>query len=138
MHTPPIRTPLVEPYLGFTREEALAAGHSADAIRHRLETGTWRRLRRGHYVEQSSWDALARHPSRQFALSVAAVQRCLNVSTWAAGLTAATLHGAEVLTPSAMLRFVTDDSTGRRRGPGYAVVRVLLPPHHRCIMEGLP
>jgi hypothetical protein len=61
----------------------------------------------------------------------------LNVPTWAAGLTAATLHGAGILTPPAMLRFVTDDNAGRRRGPGYAVVRVLLPPHHRSMVEGL-
>ena len=138
MHPPPMHAPLTGPYLGFTRGEALAAGHTADAIRHRLETGMWRRLRRGHYVEQSSWDALAAHPSRQVALSVAAAQRCLNVHTWAAGLTAATLHGADVLTAPAMLRFVTDDNAGRRRGPGYAVVRALLPAHHRCMMEGLP
>ena len=75
-----MRTPPVVSVPLFTRAEALAAGHTADAIRHRLETGTWRRLRRGIYVAGA---ASATDPTSQFALRVAAV-RCLNVPSWAA------------------------------------------------------
>ena len=96
--------PLIQPSHVFTREEALAAGYSADAIRHRIDRGTWLRLRHGVFVEGSAWAALAADPSRQLALEVAAVQRSLNVPVWAAGPTAATLHGADVLRPSSLLR----------------------------------
>ena len=130
-----MHAPLIEPSPVFTREEALAAGHTADAIRHRLETGTWRRLRRGIYVEGAHWAALGADPARQLALSVAAVQRRLTVPAWAAGLTAASLLGADVLTHPALLRLVTASPTGPRRGPGYAVVPVILPAHHRCVVD---
>ncbi len=132
-----MRAALVEPSPVFTRAEARRAGFTADAIRHRLDTGAWRRLRRGIYVERSHWDALASDPRRRHALSVAAVQRCLAVPTWAAGLTAATLHGADVLTEPAVLRFICGVRAGRHRGPGYAVVPVLLLPYQCGVVGGI-
>ena len=63
------------------------------------------------------------------------MQRRLTVPAWAAGLTAASLLGADVLTHPALLRLVTASPTSPRRGPGYAAVPVILPAHHRCVVD---
>lgn len=55
----------------FTREQALLYGYTPKAIRHRLRTGRWRRLRAGVYIERQVYDR-SRDPVQRHSFDIAA------------------------------------------------------------------
>lgn len=75
--------------LVFDRRTALQQGLTAAQVRQRLESGTWRRLRRGQYCESSAWER-ADERSRSL-LSAQAVVRSLSTPAWLSHETAAAL-----------------------------------------------
>jgi hypothetical protein len=123
----------------FRRSQARAAGYSEDAIRHRLATGRWQRVRAGWYVEAALWSARESVDGGLTSLRVAALQRSLGGRSWAAGLTAASLRGARLHEAPTRMTLVADrdSGAGARYGRDYAVVPTALPLHHRSTSRGL-
>ena len=119
----------------FTTAQALAAGHTKGAVRHKLSTGEWLALRRGLYVDATAVATL-KLPSLEIAAALGAMHPGAVASHWSA----AHLFGIKTLA-SPSLNWVTRAPTsrnGRHLLPSVIERAASLPSHHVTCVSGLP
>jgi hypothetical protein len=119
----------------FTTAEALRAGHTKGAIRHRLSTGRWVALRRGIYIEARKVEVFG--SSR---LGIAAALGAISPGAVASHWSAARLLGVQTLV-AIQTTWVTRPPTsrnGRHILPCVVERAAALPPHHVTLIDGLP
>jgi hypothetical protein len=117
-----------------TRADALAAGISAGAIRHRIKTGQWQAVRRGIYAILGP----AGEPV-SYAERVQAAVLALGPGAVASHQSAALLHGIAVATKTSSV-FVTRPPTcrnGRHLMPGIIERSAQLPSHHVVVASSV-
>lgn len=120
----------------ITRGEALAAGLTPAAIRHRLEAGQWRRARRGIYVVDpaAANDAEAAHRD-----SVAAALIAFGPGAVASHESAAILHGIDLAHAAGAVHLTRPPTSrnGRHEKPGVVERAAALPRHHLDVVRGI-
>jgi very-short-patch-repair endonuclease len=123
----------------FTRQQAVDAGYTPDAIRHRLRAGLWVALRRGVYVHRSLYDGCAGDRERHALNVAAAVLTVGGACAVGSHQSAALLHGLDLPQPPALASLTTPPGTpGRDRARGVHLHRAALPAAHVCRAAGVP
>jgi very-short-patch-repair endonuclease len=111
----------------FTRQDALNCGFTPDAIRHALETGRWRALHKGVYVETALFDA-STESARHTVLVAAALAR---LKRHAVASHESTLLLYRVALYRAQIRVALTASSGKNKAyDGFDVLVASLPPAH--------
>jgi hypothetical protein len=123
----------------FTRRQAIEAGYSPGAVKHRVRTGRWLALRRGVYIRRSLYQA-CKGDAERHALHVAAAVLALDAGdTVASHQSAALLHGLALLRPPALVTVSRPpDAPGRDQAHGVHVHRAGLADQHVARALGVP
>jgi hypothetical protein len=125
----------------FTYDEIVAAGYDADDIRQAVRHGLWIRMRRKVFVTAELHAAAATSPTTAHALQVQCLILALSrVTVAAAALSAARIHGIELLRPAPpdlVLATADPGVTGTHRN-GYYLRATALPSEHMCRRFKIP
>lgn len=120
----------------FSRHQAVQAGYTHKAIRHRLRKGAWVRLRAGVYAEREPLTSYG--PRRRYALeAAAAVLAVRSVAAVVSHRSAAYLHGLGLLSPPSVVTLTRPPDDSHADKPGVHVHRARLPPGHTGRKNGV-
>ncbi len=130
------------PFTGpFTLDQAIARGFTQADVTYAVEQGFLVRMRRAVFVTAREYAEAARDPRRLQALQAQCLLLALSRKRIAgAGLTAARIHGLELLgSPSTELVVLTDESGVKpTRRDGYCLRVARLPDDHLQIRHDVP
>lgn len=121
----------------FTHGQAVSVGYSPSEIKRYVESGRWRRVRRGVLVEATVHEIASTDPRSLHLLHGAAVLAVTGREAWLSHHTAALAWGLPLLGPVPDDVAVTVAHQHRRTSPGVEFHTARTPPRHRAVAAGL-